>query len=682
MRQAPRARRQAPVTQLRIASATEAELLLAASVSGRAKVLVEHAFRLSAGALRGEPEEWAAQLLARLRNDTSRTIRRVLKLVAESREGCWLKPVCSPLIAAGGPIEEIVDVGAPYDYSKALILSEVGTTITSFSDSSFRTWDIAAGREVRRVDLPIRWARGAISDPPLYAVVMAAQQNLLLVDLDAAAAEVIFSGSVMETIAISADGAWAVTASVPPDWDYETHEWTGTRIFRLFDLRKRGCVRTWESDRGYVWDLALSADGKFLATASRDQTAQLVDLRSGETVGCWRSTRALRAVDITRDGRRIAYCSDGGVLTVRNRDGGLVGRYKGGSAEQGCLRFSRDGEKVVIAGDGGWVSRIDLRKKTRGGPFLGTQPYLTSLAIDAEARHAVTGERGRQLVRWDLASGGAEEDGTCWIFGIWASADRAIVRGDGLWLWDLSTGRRTALRSTRQCEIASAPSSGIWAMSNWSDSGGGRLRIGKWGSRPGTVLYKSKDLMSNLQISRSGTRLVAGVHPRGCLVLEIAEGRTVLQKDDLAIGARPYLSPSGRYLLLCSIEGLIEVIDLETRKVLRRGLPEPSYGTVLFTTDDDCVVIRQGFDTALLNWRTNELRILFEGGPSSISEDGRWMVTVSNNRKMILWMLPEERRMATFTLDAPVLHTALSSEGRYLVAGDQNGAVHILERRE
>ncbi len=93
------------------------------------------------------------------------------------------------------------------------------------------------------------------------------------------------------------------------------------------------------------------------------------------------------------------------------------------------------------------------------------------------------------------------------------------------------------------------------------------------------------------------------------------------------------------------------------------------------------MVIQQGFDSATLNWRTNELRALFEGRPSSIGDDGRWMVTESHTRKMILWMLPEERRLATFTLDAPVLHTALSSDGRYLVAGDQNGKVHILERR-
>jgi hypothetical protein len=64
-----------------------------------------------------------------------------------------------------------------------------------------------------------------------------------------------------------------------------------------------------------------------------------------------------------------------------------------------------------------------------------------------------------------------------------------------------------------------------------------------------------------------------------------------------------------------------------------------------------------------------------------MSEDGRWILTTSNQRKLILWSLPQANRVATFTLDVPVLHAALSSGGEYLTAGDQNGNVHILRRR-
>ncbi len=199
--------------------------------------------------------------------------------------------------------------------------------------------------------------------------------------------------------------------------------------------------------------------------------------------------------------------------------------------------MGRDGSRVVMAGAGGWVSVVDLRKKKRTGPSLGTQPDLTSLAIDREARHAITGEQGRQIVRWDLTRGGKEEeDESVWIFGIWAGTDSAIVRGEGVWRWELSTGRRTAVRVPTQCEIASAPSAGIWAVSKWSESGRGTHPDRQVGPAARHAAYKSKRRMSSLQISRHATRLVAAVHPLGCVVLELADGRTIWQKDDLAIG--------------------------------------------------------------------------------------------------------------------------------------------------
>jgi WD40 repeat protein len=251
------------------------EQLLLGSLSGGARLRIHQAFRLSAAALAGEPGEWPTQILARLDSDKTPAIQRILQNIVESREGCWLKPIRAPLIASGGPIERVIDVGAPYDESRALIRCNDG--ITSFRNASFRTWDLRAERETQRIDLPIDWGRAAISNPPRRAVVMASQRQLL-VDLEDAAAEVIFTGGVIESVAISADGAWAVTTSVPPDWDYAKQDWNGPRTLRLFDLERKSCVRTWEAHRALINDLALSANGRFLATGSRDNTAQLADL--------------------------------------------------------------------------------------------------------------------------------------------------------------------------------------------------------------------------------------------------------------------------------------------------------------------------------------------------------------------------------------------------------------------
>ncbi len=668
--------------ELRSCSPAEAERLLLTRLSENAKRRVHQAFRLSAAALADEPGEWPTQIVARLQSDTSLAIQRLLQYVAESPGGCWLNPIRAPLITSGGPISAIINVGAPYDESRALIWSKDRRTVTSFRNSSFRTWDLGSEREVNRLDLPIDWGRAAISDPPRRAVVMASQRQLLLVDLQTATVEVIFTGSIIESVAISADGARAVTTSVPPDWDYFEHDSNGPRTLRLFDLDRRSCIRTWKAHTARITDLALSEDGRFLATASRDQTAQLVDVAKAKILGSWRCAREVDAIALTPSGHRVAYVSSGGTLVVRRRNGEVVQRFAHCGAEPGCIALSKDGHKVVLA-IGGNLSVVDLRIATRFGPFPGTQPYLSSLVIDDHANHAMTGETGGQLLLWDLTKLKRAVAPGDWTSGIWAGSDNALVHQDAISLWDLASGKRTEFGASRHCEVTAAPSAQLWAIAKWSSDGNGRIRVGKWGRKQTRPLVQSRELsrsvLPSMHFSRNGKRLLVHIHRFGCRILNPANGRTVWQRRNLGIGVRPFLSPSGRYVLSCSYSGQLEVVDLDTRELVQQVQLEPITGKVLFAEDDDCIFIPQGSETILLNWKTTASTILCQGTPSSISDDASWLVTESL-RKLTLWKLPDQHRAATFTLDVPILHTALSPDGRFLIAGDQSGGVHILRR--
>src|SRR5437588_4758414 len=167
-----------------------------------------------------------------------------------------------------------------------------------------------------------------------------------------------------------------------------------------------------------------------------------------------------------------------------------------------------------------------------------------------------------------------------WISGIWASGDQALVHDEGVSLWDLSTGERTAILPRRNYAVASSPCAGLFAVATWAATSGGRLRIGKWGRKQTALLFQSSHLITSMQISRNGTRLVASTHPLGCLVLNLADQRAVWHQEELGLGVKHYLSPSGRYLVLCALQGSLEIVDLETREVIQRNLPLPNVGTV------------------------------------------------------------------------------------------------------
>ena len=605
----------------------------------------------------------------------------MLKRIETSQPGRWLKPIRSALIAAGGPIQGSIEVDTPCEHSASVILNMRRRRVTCFLRTAFRTMELE-GSEKGRIELPIEWGMAAISNPPRHAVVVASQRALLLVDLRKSTAELLFDEPVFERVAISADGRWAVTSSVPPHWDYLEHEWNGPRVLRLFDLRKKRCVRTWQAHEGRINDLALSGDGRFLVTGSYDRTAGLFDLVSGTQLGTWRSGSRLHAVAITPGAERFAYGSDGAVVTIRRRDGKLVGRFSRCRPEFGCLSLSRDGRTAVSANQG-WITVLDVGRSRRTQTFPSVQPDLMSLAIDPTARYAITGELGRRLVLWDLTRAPEPNGSQSSINGIWAGDNTAIVASEGIQEWCLSTGGCREVFPPGSYQVACAPLAGVWAMSKWSVGRGGRIRIGRWGKKlKGGTLWQGNDLITSLSISNNGERLAA-VGRKRCFVLNVADRETLWEGAGTWLRPfSPFLSPSGRHLALPSINGFLDVVDLETKATSRSSLPHSGTYARFFLPGSGRVVLRQGFETALLDWKANTVAPLLSGGPLCVGADGKWILTETNLRKLTLWMLPEVTHVSTYTLDAPVSEAALSADGHFVVAGDGSGGVHILERKD
>jgi WD40 repeat protein len=106
-------------------------------------------------------------------------------------------------------------------------------------------------------------------------------------------------------------------------------------------------------------------------------------------------------------------------------------------------------------------------------------------------------------------------------------------------------------------------------------------------------------------------------------------------------------------------------------------------------THDGRLAVSSGPGRIVRIWDLRHYRQLHalrgHGGPvwSAAAVPGRpWAVTASEDRTLVLWNLQDGTQLAVFTGDYPMLRCAASNDGRYVVAGDFSGSVHVLRIEE
>ena len=237
----------------------------------------------------------------------------------------------------GGESRRLTD--SPYEIGCLAVAS--GRVLTG-QGVGVRVWDLAAGKEVQRLQGHTDAVRGiAVASDGRMALTGGDDRTLRLWDLPTGRDTQRLAGhrNRVGCVALSADGLWALSGD-------------RSQSLRLWDLTGGREVRSFAAPTGPVLSVAFAPDGETAVSAHFDTTLRLWEVATGRELRRLVSHKQMvAAVAFAPDGRRIA--SGGHDHTVRVWDPASGSELWCGQGHMGpvsSVAFSPDGTHLLSAG--------------------------------------------------------------------------------------------------------------------------------------------------------------------------------------------------------------------------------------------------------------------------------------------------------------------------------------------
>jgi WD40 repeat protein len=470
---------------------------------------------------------------------------------------------------------------------------------------------------------------------------------------------------VVDDVAITADGRWAVSAS-----------YDNTLI--VWDLTTGQKIRTLEGHTDGVNGVAVTADGCWAVSGSWDKTLKVWDLMTGQAILTFiGQTNAVNDVAITSD-RRWVVSAAGQVLRV-------------------------------------W----DLTKEKAVHTLRGHRDYVNAVAITDDGHWAVSASDDHTLKIWDLMTGKAVRTLRADIYGAVYGIKGVAVTGDGLWavftvennlkIWDLTTGRvvRTLEGHTDAVNGVAVTGEGHWAVSAsrdktlkvWDITTGQAVRTleghsdavncvaatgdGRWAISAGANTVKLWDISeftlsddegpnSNLTKGKAVRTLEGHKYSVNGVVITSDGHWAVSASDDYTL--KVWDLTTGQAVR--TLEGHTSVDSLDS--MLLGGYRGMLYG--LAVTGDGRWAVSASVDKTLKVWdlTTGQAVRALEGHKDmvndvAVSADGRWAVSASSDRTLKVWDLANGQAVRTLERHTgAVFGVAMTADGRWVVSASKD----------
>jgi WD40 repeat protein len=577
-------------------------------------------------------------------------------------------------------------------------------------DYALRIWDIATGKELRRLPERHLAAYAVAFSPDGRHLLSGHLGEIRMWDVKTWALLKVFEirpwtyWGAARALAYSPDGR-RFAAGVGEDptvtlWDPNS----GEVLKRL-----RGC-------RDSVRTLAVSADGQQILAGSLDGTARIWKTATGKEIRCLHGRQdAINAVALAPDGREaLTGSKDGSIKVWDIQTGQLLRTLKEPSGEVISVAYTPDGRFIVSGGNDGprvlndepmpvdlWVCNAQTGVARR---FPGHQGLIYQIAVTPDGQHAITASRDRSLRLWRLPKlPDSETVGEVRRFGggqgvigrvyFLPDGDLVLSSGEPVSLWNIHTGQkvRDLAKGTGRHDFATALS---------PDGRHALTRTQLWDVKTGKELrtLEGTDDLWGIAFSPDGRRAVFGAHAAdsragentlwisdvnsSAMVKRLGNGEAVRAVDYSPDGTRV---AAGHYPFGESTRGVTRVYDVQTGEVVRSfETPTGAAGCVRFSPDGKKLLTASHTTMRLWDLQSGKLLKRFDGHSAGVwwavfTADGRRIVSAGGDDGTVrVWDVRSGKELHCFRgHTAPVLGVAVSPDGRYAVSGSMDGTLRL-----
>lgn len=413
---------------------------------------------------------------------------------------------------------------------------------------------------------------------------------------------------------------------------------------------------------GAVNSVAFSPDGSLLAAGSLDKTIKLYETDTQEVVKTLNGhTDWVFFVAFSSDGSSLASCGRDKSLRVWDVESGELRRSIETGREGECVSFSPDDKMLAV---GLWDGSVKLYSAD-DGQEVATLAYTdrpdtgvaATLAFSRDGKTLLAAGGSQTVKSWDLANFEPVDefrahDEMIWALAVSPDGSRLLTGGDDrlVKLWD-AAGKKELAPLVRRQDAADRPEP-ILAVA-WSPDGA-------------TIATSHEDLTIRLRDAESGAlrRILRG------------------HKD---VASAIAFAPDGKTLAAGAADNTVRLWNVDNGETIRVFEGHTNWVFAVAFSHDGKLLASGGYDKTIRLWNvvSGESLATLEGHDAAVrglsfSPDDELLASGSSDRSVRLWKVQSKQEIGKLTgHEGAVRGVAFSPDGAMLASGSEDKTVKL-----